>query len=524
MKSIFKSRLLFFAAVFLFSLICALSAEPVSDDYLLYYAFERPEIRYSAFTNGRYIANRLAYLIVRYPAAKVFCYTVMLSIFILVLSDVTQINRKRQSVSWLSLALFVLMPPAIYSNTIMWPFAFAVHVVPIIFTMFYMQLCFREFSGKLKERKTVLIPLCGLLGFGGAFFVEHVSIFNVVFAGFVLIYAARSKQQKLRAYQIVYAAGALLGLVIMLLNPQYRDVAEGTESETFRTIESDLTEVFYQAYTKVIPLFAKRFFLLHLLIAAAMAFLYLRADQSGWSKERRRYTKLSLGCIAAYALYSVFNTSFVEFHSLTASERMGALECAFVFLYLISVLYLSFVLTERERFLRTAVFLGGTVVSAAPFCIVNPVTPRCFFFIFCFWLLLSLELYSAATEQVSDKTAALLKRAVIISGTGAVSILSYINIANIYVFHFSLRELHKQLDSGRQKVDLVTVPYPAYTPTEEFSTDIVRLGNQARSIDDKLYEGTLEMYFAYMIDYYHLEKIDLKEFHATLIAYHDYTM
>lgn len=92
MKSINRSRLLFLAAVFLFALISSLTASPVGDDYLLYYAFERPDIRYTAFTNGRYIANRLAYLIVRYPAAKIVLMTLLLSGCILLLAELTQIS------------------------------------------------------------------------------------------------------------------------------------------------------------------------------------------------------------------------------------------------------------------------------------------------------------------------------------------------------------------------------------------------------------------------------------------------
>ena len=524
MKALSKSRLLFIAAVFIFSLICSLSAVPIGDDYLLYFAFEDPEAKYLSFTNGRYIANILAYLIIRYPAAKVVLHTLLLSCLILLLAELTQIKSRRQSVSWLTLALFVLMPPAIYTNAILWLFAFAVHVVPVIFTMLYMRLCFRDFAGELKAHKKILIPLCILLGFGGAFFVEHVSIFNVLFAGFVLIYAARSKKQKLHAYQAAYAAAAALGLVIMLLNPRYQNVADGTEVATFRTIEFDLAEIFMKVYTGVIPLYAKQFFLLHLLIAAALAFMYLRADQSGWSKERRLYSKLSLGCIGAYAFYSVFNNGFVSFISLTASERMRALECAFVFLYLISILYLSFVLTGHDRFIRTVVFLCGTVICTAPFCVVNPVTPRCFFVVFCFWILVSLELFTAAAELLSSRAYVLLQKALILFGTGAACILSYINIANIYVFRFSVRMLHEQLDAGRQKVDIVTVPYPSYTPSTEFTERIVWIGNQNRSLDDTLNEGTLNLYSEYLLRYYHLENLDPEEFHANPIHFHEYTM
>lgn len=524
MKSINKSRLLFWAAVFLFALISSLTATPVGDDYLLYYAFERPEIRYSAFTNGRYIANRLAYLIVRYPAAKICFMTLLLSGCILLLAEFTQIRTKRQSVSWLALALFALMPAVLYTDAVLWLFAFAVHLVPVIFTLLYMRLCFRDFAGKAPKNRKLLIPLCILLGFGGAFFVEHVSIFNVVFACFVLLYAKCSKQQKPHAYQAAYAAAALLGLIIMLINPNYSDVAAETESATFRTMSFDLTEILFQIYTKITPLFAKKYFLLHLLIAAALCFLYLRADASGWSKERRRYAKLSLGCIAAYALYAVFNAGFVSFVSLTASERMGALECAFAFLYVISLLYLSYVLTDHERFVRIAVYVCGTVICAAPFCIVNPVTPRCFFVVFCLWLLLALEVFTAAAELLAEKTCAMLQKAAILTGSGAVGILCYINGVNGYVFRYSVRDLKEQLDAGKQNVDIVTVPYPDYTPAAEFADDIVRIGEQNRSISDSLNADVLDMYLVYMLDYYNLDKLNPEEFHAVKIEYRNYTM
>ena len=70
----------------------------------------------------------------------------------------------------------------------------------------------------------------------------------------------------------------------------------------------------------------------------------------------------------------------------------------------------------------------------------------------------------------------------------------------------------------------MTVPYPDYTPAAEFADDIVRIGEQNRSISDSLNADVLDMYLVYMLDYYNLDKLNPEEFHAIKIEYRNYTM
>ena len=517
--------LLFPAAVFLFAAVCCFSTTLIGDDYYMYYAFDKAGLYAFAFTNGRYIANNLAFLMIRYPAVKAVLYTLTLSLLIMLLARFVQFREKRPAVSWLAFGLFLTMPAAIVRETETWLFGYAVHVIPVIFTLLYMRLCFRSFRGEqLKQR--ALIPLCGLLGFAGALFAEHISILHVVFGIFVLLYAACRKDQRLRAFQIAFAAGAAAGLCVMLLRPEYGDVLNETESLTYREISFDITQMYYHLYKMIIPMFAKQFCLLHLCIAGALLMLFVRADRSGWKKGRILYVRLTLGCTVAYAVYSVMMTAGVPLKSLTGSERVSALETAFVFLYMLSVIYLARVLTGRQRLLRVTVYICSTVICALPFIVVGPVTERCFFIGFCFWLLLALELIYAAGGSGTEAYREAAARASAVMACTVLCILSYIHLVNHYVFMFSIDLMREQIASGETNLVIIELPYPEYSMADELALYLPQSGKLDKDLALQLQKGdAMESYGALYFEYWGLTDIysvDIRS--VTSISYYSYTL
>ncbi|MCQ2408378.1 MAG: hypothetical protein MJ065_07625 [Oscillospiraceae bacterium] len=525
-KNLHIKDFLFPAAVFLYAAICCFSTTLSSDDYVMNYAFEIPGQYAYAFTNGRYIANNLAYLIIRYPVVKAVLYTLTLFLLIMLIARFVQFKEKRPAVSWLAFGLFLTMPASIVRETVKWLFGYAVHVIPLIFTLLYMRLCFRAFRGE-KLQQQALTPLCGILGLAGALFAEHISILHVVFGIFVLLYSACRKDQKPRAFQIAFAAGAAIGLFILLYRPEYKAVMQEAEELTFRTISFDLSDMYYHLYKMVIPIFAREFCLLHLCIAGAMLLLYSRTDRSSWDKKQSRYGRLALGCTVSYAVYSVMMTAGIPLKSLSSAERISALETAFVFLYMLSVIYLAFLLTDRQRMLRVTVYICSAVICALPFIVVGPVTNRCFFAGFCFWLLLALELVYYASAFFPKAFDTIAERAAAVMAGTVLCILSYIHLSNHYVFRFSIHLLREQIASGERNIVVTELPYPEYTMADEIGLYIKAISHQSDTeLIQQMQEGEMiDSYASMFIEYWGLTDIYTSDiYNVTTMQYYSYTL
>lgn len=525
-KKLHIKNLLFPAAVFLYAAVCCFSTTLSSDDYVMYYAFDIPGQYMYAFTNGRYIANNLAYLIIRYPAVRAVLYTLTLFLLLTLLARFVQFKEKNTAISWLAFGLFLSMPAQIVRETVKWLFGYAVHVIPLIFTLLHMRLCFRAFRGEPLKQKA-LIPLCGILGFAGALFAEHISILHLIFGLFVPVFAAIRKDLKPRAFQFAFAAGAAAGLFVLLFRPEYGEVMQGTEELTFRTVSFDLTDMYYHLYKMVIPMFARKYCLLHLGIAVSLLLLYSRTDRSGWTKGRSLHARLALGCTVSYAMYSAMMTAGVPLKALSRAERICALETAFVFLYILSVICLAYLLTDRHRMLRVTVYLCSAVICAIPFIVVGPVTDRCFFAGFCFWLLLALDLICAAGEICPETLRTAAEHAAAAAACTAVCILSYIHLSNHYVFRFCIDLLREQLASGERNIVVTELPYPEYTMADEIGLYIKATEHESDTeLIQQMQEGhMIDSYATMFIEYWGLTDIYTSDIYSVAtIAYYSYTL
>lgn len=517
MKKITKQRLLFAAAVLLFSVICCLTNIISGDDYLGYYSREDSAVSYIAGISGRYFSNLIAYPIIRYPAARFCLYVPILFLCIWLLADCVQIKEKRIGISWLALGLFCTMVPEMFAQVLMWLGAFAPYVPPMIFAMLFLRTVFHEFAGKPVKSKWA-VPCFAAVGFAGALCTEHMAIYACCLSVFVLLYAFFRKDLKLRAYQIAYAAGTAAGTVLLFLNPNYSAVANGTEEHTYRFIESSPLDIMMQLYMKVIVFYSQRLWILNFLIAASLLLLYRRADRSGWKPDKCRFAKAALTIAFLFPLYFCINYGYVRLESIDGAMRLSALETAFSFLHLISVLYLGVILCKRQSGLRLTVFLVSTVICTAPFCMANPVSQRCFFSTFCFWVLAALEICTQAVCALDGETAGYCRRGAFLLGAVMAGYLSYINILNFVTFRINVSEVRAQLAESPNRAVLIDEPYMRYTPSFFFNTVFDKL--------DEYASGSKEDYLTCMLRYHGIpkEQVDPEKLVVTHQSLYDYLL
>lgn len=507
--------MVFAAAVLLFSVLCCLTNIISGDDCLGYYSREDSSVSYIANISGRYFSNLIAYPIIRYPVIRFCIYVPFLFLCIWLLADCVQIKEKRIGISWLTLGLFCTMIPEMFAQIVMWLGAFAPYVPPVVLVLLFIRTVFREFAGHPVKSKWA-VPAFAAVGFAGALCTEHMAIYACCLSVFVLLYAFFRKDLKPRAYQISYSAGTAAGTVLMFLNPNYGAVANGSDGYTYRFIESSPVDIMMQLYTKVIGLYSQRLWIINFLIFAALMILYRQADKQAWKPEKQRFAKASLGIVFLYPMYFAMNYGFVRLESIDGAMRLSALETAFAFLHLISVLYLGVILCERQSRLRLTVFLVSTVICTAPFCMANPVTQRCLFSTFCFWLLAALELCMQAVCSLDEASAVLSRKAACLLCALTAGYVSYINIMNYGAFRLNVSYLKEQLAEGRRNVILIEEPYKAYTPALIFNSILTKIDEYSR--DGKI------AYLKCLLRYYDIpeDQVDPETFQVTEFSLYDY--
>ena len=515
MKKISKSNVLFAAVLLFFSVICCLTNIISGDDYIGYYSYIDPAFSYMSNLSGRYFANMVANPLLRNIVTRFLVYVPLLFLCIWLFSECVQIKEKRIGISWLALGLFCTMIPEMFAQVVMWLGGFASYVPPVVLILLYIRTAFREFAGKpVKSRLTV--PAFALIGFAGSLFTEHMTLYACCFTAFVLIYSFFRNDLHIRAYQIAHAAAAAAGAVMMFLNPNYSAIANGTEEHTYRFIEFSPIDIIMQLYMKVIPLYSQRLWLINFLIAAALLFLFKKADKKAWKPDKQRFAKAALAVVIAFPIYFCFNYGYVRINSIDGAMRVSALETAFAFLHLISVLYLGVILSERKSSLRLTVFLMSTVICSAPFCMANPVSPRCFFSTFCFWLLAALEICSQAVCVMDRESAVQCRTAAYVFSMIAAGYLSYINILNAVAFHINVTNLKQQLSDGNQDIIMIEEPYEIYTPSRNFNGFFE---NYKKNI-----EGAKQDYITCILRYYDIpeEQLDPEKLKVTVFSLYDY--
>ena len=453
-------KLAFPAAILLFGALCLCTYRMAGDDFILYYSFEREDCRSVWMPNGRYLSNSLAYVMLRIPVLRWIIY--LSAVLALVWLTGNLVPKCRQAVRWIALGMFLLTPPQLFNQIFTWISAFPVYILPVITTFCFLYVFLRDDGSELKHGK-LLTVLFLAAGAAGALCVEHMTIYSMLLAVFVLIWCGVKKGLHIRGYQISYAIGTLAGAAVMFTNSNYHTIADTGDEIGERTMEFAFSDISQALYSKVIPMFAKQFFPIHIILAVCMLYLYIRHNGCPESdKTRRRYTKFSLAAVCGYAIYSFFTVSVTDLEELSPDMRVRALECAFAFLYIIGLIYLSYVLCGGQSCFRTALFLTSALICSAVFCVASPVNDRCFFSDYCFWILAALEAVQQCLLAVSVRRDRITTKVAAGAVAAVFCLLANILITNRVAESLLISHLREQSEKGIKNYELITAPYPAY--------------------------------------------------------------
>ncbi|PSL40665.1 hypothetical protein B0H99_104127 [Planomicrobium soli] len=412
--------------------------------------------------NGRYLSNIFELILVRFDAIRYLTIAFFSTLLVILIGKITNHNGNIVSLLF-SFLLITLMPVKIFAQTLGWAAGFINYVPSVALLLVYLYLN-RNIYGEeapvfSKKLWILMIPL----GLSTQLIVEHVTIFAVVTAVWVIIYTYL-KHKKVYLVHISYMISVLLGSIVMFTNSAYLKVLTG--SDAYRTVENEATanmglfEKIYYVYSESIYkfLFLQNSFLI-IIISLLLLILILRFKTE----------KTSIRYVAKPLLIFVNALTMAYLLVITRSLKPNFLgqytndfEAILSILFVISV-FGAIVLFVKDHSYKTRLiyYLAAIVFLVAPFVFITPFGPRCVFASYIFMILLSLELLAYLLQE-KQVISSYVRYSLVPLVAVAVIFLAFVFSMNGITSRERLVNLQEKVAEGEQKIDLVELPFPQF--------------------------------------------------------------
>ena len=527
-----KQYLLLLLVFLVYALGTCMTQFMQADDYFWYYTFQYDELAKYRMPNGRYISNILTHLIVRYPVVRILLFTGLLFCTLwLMCKLVTRKNQTDLRGGWLVLLLYVTMPVRAYSEVLYYLSAYVIYVLPVVCVLAYLLMCFTFHESEEDAKMPLRVIAALILGTVGALCLESMTLYACFLAVFFVLWSLFAAKKRGLWMHIAYALGTALGTAIMFLNENYRSIASDHDQQGARYFEFEFSDMLAKLYQDIMPKFAKPIPLAHLLIVLGLYALYRKADRSQWTPARCRYASMASAMLLIYGAYIAFDTVALTFQETTWAMRVYAVQTALVFLYIISVIYLVYLFLPRRLLFRICIYLASATLHSLFFCVVGPISARCFYPNYVFWFLAAVEI-ALQTDPLQQLLHINLSR---IAACVACGSMLYCVGMNKYAAQIQIEHLRGQLEKGNVRVfEIIDVPYemfdggscvenPYYDEKTHCLLDDFKDRELPTSRDGiNLKTGTItELYFRLWAEYYDLD-VDPSTYRTIHFSFLDY--
>lgn len=408
--------------------------------------------------NGRLFTNALTYYICNHDFVRVIVYVASLGLFLLSIARMLEVDlgKGKWTPIFFSGLVIILSPRYFSPHVYNWISGFTNYTISAFLVLWYMRFCTPLFERKeIKASKAapVLCLICGVLG---ALCVENITIYNLVFGAFIIILSLVTLK-KVSLSNIAFMAGTVIGTVMMFLNQQYSEILSEGDSIGFRSFDLDLTDCMMKIYVYFTHYLLSPYFVLNIIIALSVLALYNRRLKSGGAK--LKYAKLFIPIIVIFAVYSFFTVNVDEFTVMSQAYRIKALEAALTALYIMGLCYMTVGLFEGGKRIRAIIYIMSTLMTTAPFIVVNPITSRCFFAGFLFWAMYTFTLAAELIKDTEFEGSDLVKRSAAVFSASFLFILAYMDVSNKYADAVRTKHIRAQLADDARFIEVIRLPY-----------------------------------------------------------------
>lgn len=414
--------------------------------------------------SGRYVGNLIVLALTRSNILKTVAMSGTVTGIIALINNIT---KKQRGAVWIITLLLVFMPVGLLKQSIVWTSGFANYSTSIFFILLYIY-----YSCGIYEKEPPKYPLWHILpmfvlGFVSSLIVEHITLYSVVLAIFVLVYAI-VKFKKVYASFVSYLAGTVGGTVLMFSNSVYHSVVSGNDG--YRTIgDNGIVSTVKRAFSAYLDTISPegffKNFVLNVFIAAVCVILW-HSLKNKLSLKTRIIGELSLTVIVMYAGFSLM----FGVGRLYPDERYKLLQGFATAVYILAMFVFLVVLPltgDKKAKILFMYFSIGCMI--APLFVVTPIGSRCFFASYVMMIALVVELFSNVDDVVKQSVAKYSKTAMIVSLVGLLYLL-YV-YSSIYVANVHRIEKAKIDSQTKTVIKVKKLPYEDYVWCSQLQND-----------------------------------------------------
>ena len=379
-------------------LIVFFFAVPYTDDDLRWGSEIGMRRLYKAFDGygGRYFGYLIVMVLTRSQIIKsVFMGAVTTGIVYLM----EKLSGMKEAF-FVTLAAIILMPLAMFNNTIAWVSGFSNYMTSICGTLLFVYQLYTAFGEPedqrlcLKKEHWLKIPALGILGFCNVLIVEHFTLLNLAlcFVGIAYILIDR---KRVYASHLTYAFCALAGTVLMFSNSAYRTVASGEDN--YRAVKGGISPYNYKIICEY-GFFGSVF--VNLCICLALFWVLRDMEKRSLPKRRIAICRASAFYTAVYvaAGFTEIWQNGSAIQRIISDNAVIHVIMTTLFFGILTVAVFVIALSYKKSFELLLPLLSMLFVSAI-FVAVDPVTPRCMLGSYFFELLLAFRLMDLSREE-----------------------------------------------------------------------------------------------------------------------------
>lgn len=320
--------------------------------------------------NGRYLGNILALIITRSVPAKALILSGGLLWLLMVLNS--QKAEKNVFFMLVSIILLLAVPRTLFAQSYGWPAAFVNFVPPVILFLIYYN--WTEAIYKMPDVKyaRIQVLLAVPLGIATQLFSEHITVFVLLYAAWVIIFAW-IRNRKVYPLHLSYFISAALGAVIMFSNGAYRNAA--VNEKAYKHISFGIGAMAEQFLDGILdPLFYDNW-LLNVLFAVVLILFVIKSRKKNWLAAEMVLV------FNGYAVYSIWNRVYPDWMFVGNPTANGMIRTALAALFFLNVLLCVWFYTASEEKYGICILYISAACVAVPLLAANPIGSRCFLYL-----------------------------------------------------------------------------------------------------------------------------------------------
>lgn len=418
--------------------------------------------------SGRYLGNLIVLALTRSNLLKTVVMAFCLTGILWCLEQLTG----NIWAFYIGTALLALTPKLVFRQAVVWTAGFSNYATSIFLTLLYL-ICiyplFEEKKGRIEcSQRPGMALLLFILGTANTLIVEHLTLYNLMLAVFVIVYVF-VRYRKIFIQYVAYFIGTILGTYMMFSNSVYHSIAENADG--YRSMASG-TGIIRQAIESYFEVIYQELYMNNIWLNGVVVIISILLYKKIRTNLKAIHDRIMKACIVIMGIYEIYALqSVVQIGTAARQPALIVLEGIGTVLGALAVIVFGVLAGMYCGRLHKILFVMGSILClTAPLFVVQPIGSRCFFATYVMFILLTCELFAILLEGNQEKLQIILiKRSCFL--IGMVCAVFYFSIfASVYkVDRERLNYIRECAEQGKNEIEILHLPYESFiwtaTPT-----------------------------------------------------------